>query len=47
MVQRVWGEIPVNYPGTETNVFVIMPDHFQADYGSGIILIVSFLARWN
>jgi REP element-mobilizing transposase RayT len=35
MVQRVWDEIPGNYPGIETDVFIVMPDHIH-----GIIIIV-------
>src|SRR6056297_1249221 len=35
MVQRVWDEIPGNYPGIETDVFIVMPDHIH-----GIIMIV-------
>ena len=35
MVQRVWDEIPENYPGIDTDVFIVMPDHIH-----GIIIIV-------
>ena len=35
MVQAVWDEIPGNYDGVETDVFVIMPNHVH-----GIVVIV-------
>jgi len=35
MVQRAWDEIPENYPGIDTDVFIVMPDHIH-----GIIIIV-------
>jgi len=30
MVQAVWGELPTNYPGVETDAFVVMPNHVHA-----------------
>jgi REP element-mobilizing transposase RayT len=35
MVQSVWDDIPLNYPGIGTDQFVIMPNHVH-----GIILIL-------
>ncbi len=34
VVQKIWDAIPVNYPGIETDLFVIMPNHIH-----GIIVI--------
>ena len=34
MVQGAWDELPANYPGIETDVFIIMPNHVH-----GIITI--------
>lgn len=35
MVQRVWEEMPVFYPGVETDAFVVMPNHIH-----GIVVLV-------
>ena len=29
MIQALWNEIPIYYSGLETDVFVIMPNHFH------------------
>ncbi len=29
MVQGVWDELPINYPGIETDTFIIMPNHIH------------------
>ncbi|WP_071516963.1 transposase [Geitlerinema sp. PCC 9228] len=34
MVHKVWNEIPIMYPGVETDAFVIMPNHIH-----GIIVL--------
>lgn len=34
MVQTVWDELPLNYPGVEVDAFVLMPDHIH-----GIIVL--------
>jgi REP element-mobilizing transposase RayT len=35
MVEAVWAEVPEHYPGIQTDVFVVMPNHIH-----GIIVIV-------
>src|SRR6056297_3244370 len=35
MVQTVWDEIPLHYPGIEIDAFVVMPNHIH-----GIVVIV-------
>jgi REP element-mobilizing transposase RayT len=35
MVQSVWDELPVYYPGVETDAFVVMPNHVH-----GILVFV-------
>lgn len=35
MVQAVWDELPVNYPDTEIDQFIVMPNHVH-----GIVVIV-------
>ncbi len=35
MVQTIWDELPLNYPGVEVDAFVVMPDHFH-----GIIVLM-------
>ena len=40
MVHAVWSELPVYYPGIETDVFVVMPNHFH-----GIIDLVGATPR--
>jgi putative transposase len=39
MIQTTWNEIPMHYPGIETDAFVIMPNHIH-----GIIVIPQ---RWT
>ena len=35
MVQTIWNELPLHYPGVEVDAFVVMPDHFH-----GIIVLM-------
>jgi REP element-mobilizing transposase RayT len=44
MVQRIWNDLSVKYPGIETDAFVVMPNHIH-----GIIVIVGaqFIAPIN
>ena len=35
MVQRVWDELPAQYPGVETDAFVVMPNHVH-----GIVVLI-------
>ena len=37
MIQTVWDEIPVYYPGIDVDAFVVMPNHVH-----GIIIINEF-----
>jgi hypothetical protein len=36
MVQAVWDEIPLHYPGVEIDAFVVMPDHIH-----GIVRLIA------
>jgi hypothetical protein len=38
MLQEVWNELPSHYPGVETDVFVLMPNHMH-----GIIVLSAIL----
>jgi len=40
MIQRVWDEIPMFYPGTETDAFVVMPNHVH-----GIIVLTGAIPQ--
>ena len=40
MVQAVWDEIPVHYPGIDVDMFVVMPNHIH-----GIVVIVRAAPR--
>lgn len=40
MIQKIWMELSENYPGVETDAFVVMPNHFHGivvlnDVGAG------------
>ena len=42
MIKKVWMELSENYPGIETDAFVVMPNHFH-----GIVILNNVEKLWQ